>query len=160
MKMKITGIFIVLSLLLGSMLIGCQPQFQSGTYTDDMGREVRIDKVPQRIVSLAPSHTEILFALGLEERVVGVSDFCDYPEEARAKPKVGGFYNPSIEKIVDLAQRGIGRADQRARPSGVVGGRPSLPSPTGFWNEADRSTSGRHDPVGRYHRFPRGQRAC
>jgi len=81
---------------------GCQPSFTPGTFTDDFGREVAIDEVPQRIVSHVPGITETLFALGLEERVVGVSDFCDYPEATKAKPKVGGFFNPSIENIVDL----------------------------------------------------------
>ncbi len=58
--------------------------------------------VPERIVSIAPSNTEILFALGLGDKIVGVTDYCDYPEEAKSKPKVGGFYNPSIETIVSL----------------------------------------------------------
>ncbi|MFC1940123.1 ABC transporter substrate-binding protein [Chloroflexota bacterium] len=99
--MKKMGIFIVLSLLV-SMLIGCQPRFQPGTYTDDMGREVRIDKVPQRIISLAPSHTEILFALGLSDRVIGVTSYCNYPEEAKGKEKIGGFATAEIEKIIAL----------------------------------------------------------
>jgi iron complex transport system substrate-binding protein len=67
-----------------------------------MGREVSIDKVPQRIVSHVPPITEILFALGLGERVVGVSDYCDYPEEAKSKPSVGNYFNPAIENIVAL----------------------------------------------------------
>jgi len=88
--------------LLVSMVGGCQPQFQPGTFTDDLGREITIDKSPQRIVSHVPGITEMLFALGLEERVVGVSDYCNYPPEAELKPKVGGFFNPSMERIVDL----------------------------------------------------------
>lgn len=56
----------------------------------------------QRIVSLVPSATEILYALGVEERLVGVTTFCDYPEEAKSKPKVGDFSNPSIERILAL----------------------------------------------------------
>lgn len=55
---------------------------------------------PSRIVSLAPSITEILFDLGAENRVVAVTDFCDYPAEARRKPRIGGFANPSLEAIV------------------------------------------------------------
>jgi len=102
MKMKQLGIVIILLSLLASMVIGCQPQFQPGTYTDDMGREITVDEIPQRIVSHVPAITEILFALGLEERVVGVSDYCDYPEEAKLKPSVGNYFNPSIEKIVAL----------------------------------------------------------
>lgn len=70
--------------------------------TDDLGRKVTIEKMPVRIVSLAPSNTEILFALGLGGRVVGVTTYCNYPEEAKKKEKIGGFSNPSIEKIVFL----------------------------------------------------------
>ena len=102
LKLKRLGIVIILLSLLLSMVIGCQPQFQPGTYTDDMGREINIDKIPQRIVSHIPNITEILFALDLEERVVGVSDYCDYPEEAKLKPSVGNYFNPSIENIVAL----------------------------------------------------------
>jgi|DewCreStandDraft_5_1066085.scaffolds.fasta_scaffold00538_21 iron complex transport system substrate-binding protein len=69
------------------------------TVTDDLGRSVRIEKLPQRIVSTAPSNTEILFALGLNERIVAVTDFCDYPEAAKAKPKIGGT-RPSVERII------------------------------------------------------------
>jgi len=72
------------------------------TITDDAGRTVTITKAPQRIVSLAPSNTEILFALGLGDRVVGVTEFCNYPPEATKKPKVGGFSKINIEKVVEL----------------------------------------------------------
>jgi iron complex transport system substrate-binding protein len=100
--MKRLIIFVVLlSLLVG--LVGChQSHFQPGTYTDDMGRAISIEKSPERIVSHVPSITEILFALGLGDRIVGVSDFCDYPEEAKSKPSVGNYFNPSIERIVAL----------------------------------------------------------
>lgn len=57
---------------------------------------------PKRIISLAPNTTEILFALGLDERIVGVTNFCDYPEEARAKPRIGGMSNPSLEAVMSL----------------------------------------------------------
>lgn len=57
---------------------------------------------PQRIVSLAPAMTEILFSLGLGERVVGVTTVCDRPDEARGKTKIGGMANPSLEAIVTL----------------------------------------------------------
>ena len=95
----IIGIFIILSLLT-TVTIGCSHQPLPGTFTDDLGREVRIEKAPERIVSHVPGITEILFALGLGEKVVGVSNYCDYPEAAKAKPKIGGFFNPSIENIV------------------------------------------------------------
>ena len=70
--------------------------------TDDLGRRVAINGTPQRIVSLAPSNTEILFALGLADEVAGVTDYCDYPPEATSKTSVGGYINPDIEKIVTL----------------------------------------------------------
>jgi iron complex transport system substrate-binding protein len=54
----------------------------------------------QRIVSLAPSVTETLFALGFGHRLVGVTTYCDYPAEARKLPKIGGFMSPSLEAIV------------------------------------------------------------
>ncbi len=78
------------------------PKFQPVTYTDDIGRVLSINAIPERIVSHVPPITEILFALGLGERVVGVSDYCDYPEEAKLKPSVGDYFNPSIENIVAL----------------------------------------------------------
>jgi iron complex transport system substrate-binding protein len=69
---------------------------------DEIGRQVAVPRHPQRIVSLAPNITETLFDLGLEDRVVGVSTFSDYPEAARRKPKVGSYVNLSLEKIVSL----------------------------------------------------------
>jgi len=102
MRLVRLGIAIVLLSLLAGVVGGCQPQFQPGTFTDDLGREISIEKVPQRIVSLAPSNTEILFALGLGDRVVGVTEFCDYPETALAKPKVGGFSTVDVERVVAL----------------------------------------------------------
>ena len=72
------------------------------TAKDDTGRKVVIKKPIKRIISLSPGNTEILFALGLADNVVGVDDFSNFPEEAKAKEKVGGFANPNIEKIVDL----------------------------------------------------------
>lgn len=102
MRIKRFGIFLVLLSLLVGVVSGCQPQFQAGTYTDDMGRAVTIDEIPERIVSFGPSITEILFALGLDDKIVGVSDFCDYPEAARSKAKIGNAFSPSLEKIVEL----------------------------------------------------------
>lgn len=57
---------------------------------------------PQRIVSLAPSMTEIMFSLGLDKNIAGVTTYCDYPEEAKKKPKIGGMSNPSLEAIVAM----------------------------------------------------------
>jgi len=97
----VIGVFIILSLLI-AMSVGCGQPSLPATFVDDMGREVTIDEIPQKIVSHVPSITETLFALGLGERVVGVSDYCDYPEAAKSKPSVGNYFNPSIERIVAL----------------------------------------------------------
>jgi len=69
---------------------------------DMLGRDITLAAPPTRIVSLVPSVTETAFALGGDARLVGVSDFCDWPPAARAKPHVGGMINPSLETIVAL----------------------------------------------------------
>lgn len=71
------------------------------TFVDDLGRKLYLAKEPNRLVSLAPSITETLYAIGLGDRVVGVTEFCDYPPEARSKPKVG-YSRPNLETIVAL----------------------------------------------------------
>ncbi len=77
----------------------------------------RTDDTPARIVSLAPSVTETLYALGAGGRVVGVTRFCDYPPEVREKPKVGGLTDTDVEAIVSLEpDLVIGVANQTSRP--------------------------------------------
>ena len=75
---------------------------QDRVFTDEIGRKVAVPHSPRRIISLAPSITEMLFALRFNEEIAGVTNFCDYPEAALGKPRVGGFVAPSIEKIVSL----------------------------------------------------------
>lgn len=70
--------------------------------TDQDGREVVFTEIPQKIVSLSPSNTEVIFALGLEDRLVGVTEYCNYPLEALEKEIVGGFSTPNIERIMEL----------------------------------------------------------
>ncbi len=70
--------------------------------TDEAGRMIRIPRIPQRIVSLTPNLTETLYAFGLQDRLVGDTNYCDYPEDAQHKPKVGNVINPSLEAIVAL----------------------------------------------------------
>jgi iron complex transport system substrate-binding protein len=101
-RMKSLVAFVVLLSLLAGMSFGCTTGFEPGTYTDDAGRGVTIDEIPQRIVCFGPSITEIAFALGLGKRVVGVDDYSDYPEEAQALPRVGNAFAPSIESLVAL----------------------------------------------------------
>ncbi|ALS23504.1 ABC transporter substrate-binding protein [Paenibacillus naphthalenovorans] len=81
------------------------------TVKDATGKEFVFEKAPERIVSTSPSETETLFALGLGDQVVGVSDFCNYPAEAAAKPKVGSIIKPNEEALVaanaDLVMTGV-----------------------------------------------------
>lgn len=72
------------------------------TLTDELGRQVSVPQKAARIVSLAPSVTETLFAVGAGDSVVGVTTFCDYPQEAAAVEKVGDTQRPSIERIISL----------------------------------------------------------
>lgn len=78
----------------------CPTSVQAIVWTDAMGRSVELPATPQRIVSLVPSVTEILFALDLGDRIVGVTRFCTYPEEAKSKPQVGDYSNPSLEAVL------------------------------------------------------------
>ena len=85
-----------------SIFINLPGRVDAKTFTDDLGRKIEVAGKPERIVSLAPNITEILFHLNLGDRIVGVTDFCNYPEEARAKPSVGWLISPNIEKIISL----------------------------------------------------------
>ncbi|MCZ8516382.1 ABC transporter substrate-binding protein [Paenibacillus filicis] len=78
---------------------------------DATGKEFTFEKAPARIASTSPAETETLFALGLGDKVVGVSDFCDYPAEAKAKPKLGSIVKPNEEALIaanaDLVMTGV-----------------------------------------------------
>lgn len=107
MKSKLCrlGVFYLASAMLLVLLAACaSPPEETPpsaiTVTDQLGRTVRLEEVPKRIISLAPSNTEILFALGLADRIVAVTDYCNYPPQAEEKPSVGGFSTPNIEEIV------------------------------------------------------------
>jgi len=69
------------------------------TVTDDAGTIVTLNATPGRIVSLAPSNTEILAALGLTGRLVGITDVCNYPPEVNTVPRIGGYSSISTEKV-------------------------------------------------------------
>jgi iron complex transport system substrate-binding protein len=73
------------------------------TFEDDLGRKITLEQPPARIIPLAPSLTEILYFLGLGDRVVGVTTFSQYPPEAALKPKVGSYINLNVEKIISLS---------------------------------------------------------
>ena len=82
----------LVALVLLALLTGCE----SGP------SDVRTPEKPQRIVSLVPTVTEILFAIGAGDRVVGISDFDTYPPEALDRPRVGALINPNLEAIFEL----------------------------------------------------------
>lgn len=97
----------VLIFLLMGILSACSPKLVSTpsvtTYTDGLGREVALAGIPQRIVSLSASNTEILFAIGAGEQVVGRDEFSNYPAEVESIPSVGGSMGKySMEQIAAL----------------------------------------------------------
>jgi iron complex transport system substrate-binding protein len=85
--------------------------------TDELGRKIQIPQNIRRVISLAPSVTETLYELGVQDRLIADSDYCDYPPEAKQKQHVGGTISPSIEMIaslhpdVVLVTKGINRLD-------------------------------------------------
>lgn len=87
----------------GGYFVGAMVSEDSGSFTvvDDYGRTVTLKGIPQRIVSIAPSPTEILFAIGAGPQVIGVDNYSDYPAEAAALTKVGD-YTLNIEVIISL----------------------------------------------------------
>lgn len=98
------------------------------TLTDAVGNEITFDEAPKTIVSMMPSNTEILFALGLNEEIVGVNDYDDFPEEALEKEKIGGM-EFNVEKIVSMQpdvvfahESGLGSGEdgyQQIRDAGI-----------------------------------------
>ncbi|MCK5317646.1 MAG: cobalamin-binding protein [Anaerolineales bacterium] len=93
------------ALLMVALLLpatACTTEALPGTFIDGLGRTVNIEEVPETIISLAPSNTEILYALGLEDKIVGVTEYCDYPEAAQDKPKIGGFSTVDVERVVEI----------------------------------------------------------
>jgi iron complex transport system substrate-binding protein len=101
--------FCLVSILLLSFFSACNAPAEEEVksqveITDQTGRVVTFDETPEKIISLSPSNTEILFALGLGDKVVGVTQYCNYPPEAQDKPKIGGFsateIDVSMEQVV------------------------------------------------------------
>ena len=90
------------SLVLALSLLTAAAPARALTVVDMLGREIMLPAPPRRIVSLVPSATELIYALGGQDRLVGRTDFCDYPPAAKDKPRVGGLISPSLETIVAL----------------------------------------------------------
>ena len=93
----------MLSILFVIPLTGLFSSSDAETFRDSLNREITLDRPPARIVSLAPSLTEILFYLGLGDQVAGVTKFSYYPPEAMQKPKVGSYIDLNVEKIISLS---------------------------------------------------------
>lgn len=97
------------------------------TITDATGESFTFEKAPEKIVSVSPAETESLYAIGLDEEIVGVSDYDDYPEQVKDKPKMGSLYTPNAEAIIaaepDIVFTGISMdeaAVQKLRDLGIV----------------------------------------
>jgi iron complex transport system substrate-binding protein len=98
-KRVLAGILILLS---SSLIWAPHAHSSSQRFKDEVGREVIVQFPPKKIVSLAPNITEILFSLGLDQEIVGVSIHCDFPEKVQSKVRVGSYISLDFEKIVFL----------------------------------------------------------
>jgi iron complex transport system substrate-binding protein len=92
------SVLIVLTMLINMPSNNCAAM----EYTDAVGRSVELSTPPQRIVSLVPSVTEILYAIAADHQLVGVTDFCNYPAAATAKVSIGSYANPGLETVASL----------------------------------------------------------
>jgi iron complex transport system substrate-binding protein len=97
----------IIAFALALCFLSCQKETShpgplARSFTDDVGNSVTLQRAPRRIVSLAPSLTEILFLIGADSSIVGVTDYCDYPDAAKHKARIGGMLNPNIERILAL----------------------------------------------------------
>lgn len=91
-----------IGLLQGCSNAGKTKQETYFEWTDSYGRQVRLNEEPHRLVSLSPAITEIFYLIGAEDKLVGVSDFCTYPEAAQGLPKLGGMQNVNMEALLAL----------------------------------------------------------
>ncbi|MDD4281135.1 MAG: cobalamin-binding protein [Candidatus Methanofastidiosa archaeon] len=99
------SILTILLMLLAAGAAGCigGDGESERIYVDDTGRTIGVPATVTTVVSLSPANTEILYALGLSDGIVGVTEFCNYPEAALAVEKVGGFSTVNVERIIELA---------------------------------------------------------
>jgi len=115
MKKPTTYILVILVIVVLAIAVftliayqGEADEFKGADLVDDMGYSLTLTSPPKRIVSLAPSNTEILFAIGAGDKVVGVTRYCNYPYnftawiEAGNITSIGSYYNPTVEPIVAL----------------------------------------------------------
>lgn len=100
------NVLVLLLLILTLLFISCEKSDKNSQsqilLKDDVGNEFIFEKVPEKIISTAPNLTEILFKLGLNEKIIGVTSQCDFPAEAKSKEIIGDMLSLNYEKIVDL----------------------------------------------------------
>ena len=90
------------AILFGCLLILFNTSVSAKTFIDQLGRHVNVPDRPRRIVAMAPSITEIIFSLGVADRLIGATQFSDYPPAAGKLPKVGSYIHLDVEKVVAL----------------------------------------------------------
>lgn len=100
--MKFRSITIVIMITIFPFIFIGAPSSDAKTVTDQLGRQVRVPDNPQRVISLAPSITEIIFGIEQSHRLKGVTTYSDFPPEAEKLPKVGSYVHLDLEKIVAL----------------------------------------------------------
>ncbi len=88
--------------MLACLLFALPSPSHGSVFHDSLGRALTLSSAPMRIISLAPSITEMLYFLGLGDRLVGVTQFSSFPTEARSKPKVGAYTGINIERVMSL----------------------------------------------------------
>lgn len=97
-EMKKFGLFVSVFIVILMVFVSCG----NPVVVDDLGYDITTEKAPQRIVSLTPNITEILFYLGVGDRVVARTSFCNYPPEVSEIPAIGDMMNLSVETILDF----------------------------------------------------------
>ncbi|MFC2033856.1 ABC transporter substrate-binding protein [Chloroflexota bacterium] len=109
---KFLTVTLINTILLAGMLTGCTQKTSieeesseeiTSEFTDQLDRKVTLNELPERIISLSPSNTEIIYALGLEDKLIAVTKYCNYPATAKDKANIGGFSTPNIEEIIALS---------------------------------------------------------
>ena len=107
-RAPVVSVLLLLVMLLTSALaVGCgadqeTPPTATISVTDDLGKLIELDEPAERIISLAPSNTEIVFAIGAGDQLVGRTDYCNFPPEVSSVESIGGFYSPNIDAVVLL----------------------------------------------------------
>ncbi len=99
-KMRLILAIVIMSV---ALILGGVSSPLCANFRDSLGRKITLNGQPKRIIPLAPSLTEILYFLGLGDRVVGVTRFSYYPPEAGLKPKVGSYIHLNVERIISLS---------------------------------------------------------